>query len=81
MRYLIFSSLTAYPEEGGPLGFALVLWTIIPYHSQVYMSTLFLQFSVFFFRLLIGGYSQLYRDRKHPLFRILMGLQAFFIAT
>ena len=45
------------------------------------MSTLFLQFSVVFFRLLVGGYSQLYRDRKYPLFRILMGLQAFFITT
>ena len=45
------------------------------------MSTTFLQFSVFFFRLLVGSYSQLYRDRKHPLFRILMGLQAFFILT
>ena len=45
------------------------------------MSTPFLQFSVIFFRLLIGSYSQLYRDRKHPLFSILMGLQALFIAT
>ena len=35
----------------------------------------------YFFRLLVDSYSQLYRDRKHSLFRILMGLQAFFILT
>ena len=44
------------------------------------VNTFFAIFCIFF-RLLIGGYSQLYRDSKYPLFRILRALQVLLILT
>ena len=58
----------------------LSLGTIIHYYKGDRMSTLFFAiFRIFFAG--IAGYSQLHRDSKQPLFRILMGLQAFLILT